>query len=202
VEKYKERKHERYLTEREYLKVGAALRFSSLAPGIKTALELLLLTGARPCEIASLEWAFVDLPGRALHLPDSKTGKKTIHLSDDAVQVLTNWPRHVASPYVFPGTGRRQVGTHLHPHTLTHAWMKIRKQTGLTGVRLYDACRHSFASIAASEHGLSLPQIGAQLGHTQASTTQRYAHLIRTVQQEHAAKVQGTIAARLKGRLA
>ncbi len=43
-------------------------------------------------------------------------------------------------------------------------------------VRLHDL-RHTYASILASS-GLSLPIIGALLGHTQAATTQRYAHLM------------------------
>jgi site-specific recombinase XerD len=42
-------------------------------------------------------------------------------------------------------------------------------------VRVHDL-RHSYASILASA-GLSLPVIGALLGHTQPGTTQRYAHL-------------------------
>jgi integrase len=42
-------------------------------------------------------------------------------------------------------------------------------------VRVNDL-RHTYASILAS-HGLSLPIIGALLGHTQAQTTTRYAHL-------------------------
>jgi len=43
-------------------------------------------------------------------------------------------------------------------------------------VRIHDL-RHSYASILASA-GLSLPIIGRLLGHTQAATTQRYAHLM------------------------
>jgi site-specific recombinase XerD len=42
-------------------------------------------------------------------------------------------------------------------------------------VRVHDL-RHSYASILASA-GLSLPVIGALLGHTQPGTTARYAHL-------------------------
>lgn len=46
---------------------------------------------------------------------------------------------------------------------------------GMTDVRIHDL-RHSFASMGASG-GLSLPMIGKLLGHTQAATTERYAHL-------------------------
>lgn len=46
---------------------------------------------------------------------------------------------------------------------------------GLTDVHLHDL-RHTYASILASA-GMSLPIIGRLLGHTQAATTARYAHL-------------------------
>ena len=42
-------------------------------------------------------------------------------------------------------------------------------------MRLHDL-RHTYASILASA-GMSLPIIGSLLGHTQAATTHRYAHL-------------------------
>lgn len=42
-------------------------------------------------------------------------------------------------------------------------------------MRLHDL-RHSFASVGAGA-GMGLPVIGKLLGHSQASTTQRYAHL-------------------------
>ena len=41
---------------------------------------------------------------------------------------------------------------------------------------LYDAARHSFASLAVSG-GASLYLVGGLLGHRKATTTQRYAHL-------------------------
>ena len=58
---------------------------------------------------------------------------------------------------------------------LQKTWRRIRKIAGLDDVRLHDL-RHSYASIAASG-GLSLPMIGKLLGHSQAATTHRYAHL-------------------------
>jgi len=42
-------------------------------------------------------------------------------------------------------------------------------------VRIHDL-RHSYASMLAG-HGMSLPIIGALLGHKHATTTARYAHL-------------------------
>jgi integrase len=54
-------------------------------------------------------------------------------------------------------------------------WRSIRKGAGLEGIRLHDL-RHSFASVGAIG-GLSLPIIGALLGHKHAMTTARYAHL-------------------------
>jgi len=58
---------------------------------------------------------------------------------------------------------------------LYKSWEKVRQSLNLQGVRLHDL-RHSFASFAAAR-GASLYVIGKALGHTQASTTQRYAHL-------------------------
>ncbi len=58
---------------------------------------------------------------------------------------------------------------------LRKPWARIRTKAGLDDLRLHDL-RHSFASVGAGL-GVSLPIIGKMLGHTQAATTQRYAHL-------------------------
>ena len=59
---------------------------------------------------------------------------------------------------------------------LKAAWKALCKSARISSLRIHDL-RHSFASQAASM-GLSLPIIGALLGHTQPSTTHRYSHLI------------------------
>jgi site-specific recombinase XerD len=51
----------------------------------------------------------------------------------------------------------------------------VRVQAGLADLRLHDL-RHSFASFAVAD-GASLSLIGKALGHSQISTTERYAHL-------------------------
>ena len=55
------------------------------------------------------------------------------------------------------------------------AWAVLCKAAKIEGVRIHDL-RHTYASVLASA-GLSLPVIGALLGHTQPGTTARYAHL-------------------------
>lgn len=76
---------------------------------------------------------------------------------------------------------------------LGKAWRAIRKAAGLEDVRIHDL-RHAFASVAAAS-GMGLPIIGKMLGHTQAQTTQRYAHLAADPVKAAAAVVAGAIAA-------
>jgi len=60
----------------------------------------------------------------------------------------------------------------VNPHK---PWVRLCRQAKLEGVRLHDL-RHTYASMGATL-GLSLPILGKLLGHQQAATTQRYAHL-------------------------
>jgi integrase len=108
-----------------------------------------------------------------LRLPDSKTGAKTIHLNAPALAVVERLPRMEGCPYVLPGRGKNGEPTALT--NLYHWWYAVRDYADLKDVRIHDL-RHSFASIAVAG-GLALPVIGGLLGHTQAATTQRYAHL-------------------------
>jgi integrase len=57
--------------------------------------------------------------------------------------------------------------------------------------------RHSFASIGAGA-SLGLPIIGKLLGHTQASTTARYAHLDADPMRRAANAIGATIAAAME----
>ncbi len=68
---------------------------------------------------------------------------------------------------------------------------------GLMDARPYDL-RHTFASVGAGG-GLSLAIIGRLLGHTQARTTQRYAHLADNPLKEATDKIGSVIAGAGKG---
>ena len=74
-------------------------------------------------------------------------------------------------------------------------WREVREAAGLEDFRMHDL-RHSFASFGAA-NGLSLPIIGALLGHKNTSTTQRYAHLTDIAARQAANDVSDMVAAAL-----
>lgn len=197
VEKYQETGVERLLSSAELERLGAVMRLAE-TDGIpweidttkKTkhlrkenrvtiidrhaaaALRLLIFTGARLREILHLDWKHVDLERGLLLLPDSKTGKKTIVLNAPAMEVLANLPR--IGRYVIAGESAGTEGEKPR-FDLKRPWYAVRRHAGLEDVRVHDL-RHNFASLGVGG-GMGLPIIGKLLGHTQASTTQRYAHL-------------------------
>lgn len=173
VTRNKENKRKRYLKPEEWQRLGRALADAG-AKGVNpyaiAALMLLILTGGRLSEILTLKWDFIDWDNSAIRLPDSKTGAKDIPLNGHAVAVLRALPRMENNAYVIAG----RPGTHFAK--LHQPWNRIKKAANLPDMRVHDL-RHSFASVAVSRVKLGLPMVGGILGHTQASTTARYAHL-------------------------
>ena len=174
IKKYAEEKRERFLSPAEINRVGEVLREMEsegveLASGIAAA-RLLILTGCRLSEIMTLQWEHINFSGKALRLPDSKTGAKIVHLGQPAIQVLEKIERIETNPWVIVGTNPDARLTDLQPF-----WQRVRARAGLKDVRIHDL-RHTFASIAVAS-GQGLPMIGKLLGHTQVQTTARYAHL-------------------------
>jgi integrase len=177
VEKFKEEGRERFLDAEEIGRIATAINAMTaegeIWPDIGNAVKLLLLTGARLTEITNAKWEWVDWKLQILALPDSKTGKKPVYLGATAIELLRQQQatsRDVDSIYIFPG---RSAGKPLH--NLRKPWGRICERAGIQGVRLHDL-RHTAASIAVGQ-GVTLPVIGALLGHSQAQTTLRYAHV-------------------------
>ncbi|WP_292529547.1 site-specific integrase [Methylocystis sp.] len=197
VERFREQSRQRFLTSDEVARLGEALdrvEKNSRIDGYSVqAIKLLLLTGARLREVLHAQWAWVDFERRAIFLPDSKTGQKPLHLSAPAMAILADLPRIEGNPFIFPGMkpGSPKSG-------LFDSWKTIRREAGLEGVRLHDL-RHSFASFGAGA-SLGLPVIGKLLGHTQASTTQRYAHLSDDPLYRAVDAIGATISAALDGK--
>jgi integrase len=194
VKKHPIRKMQRFLSEVEMARLGEALAAeerSSGNPVAVGAIRLLALTGMRRGEVEQLLWRNVDIEHGLLALDDSKTREKCVYLSPPALMLLSRLPR-LDNDLVFPGrlSGRRcrAVGV---------VWERVRKAADLPGVRLHDL-RHSFASTGASA-SFGLPIIGKLLGHTQAATTLRYAHLSADPLRAANDAIGGKIAASMAG---
>ena len=78
---------------------------------------------------------------------------------------------------------------------MPRVWRKLKAMARLKEVRMHDL-RHGFASIAVAD-GSSLYLVGKVLGHSQAATTQRYAHLqldpVRAVADRTSRKLAGAL---------
>jgi integrase len=138
------------------------------------AIMLLLLTGARKSEVVRAPWSEFDLTKGIWAKPSSHTKQKRAHrvpLNPAALELLKAIKNDLPdAEYVFPGRIKGKPRD-----SVEGAWRKIRSAAGLEDVRLHDL-RHTYASLLISD-GVSLPIIGRLLGHTQAQTTMRYAHL-------------------------
>jgi integrase len=161
---------ERFLTHDEVRRLFSALDADENKVAA-CAIKLLLLTGARRNEITYAKWEYVNWERRTLLVPRAKSGRpRSIHLNSAALELLTSISRTEGNLNIFPSpvTGRPSPSLHF-------PWFRIRERAGLFDVRLHDL-RHSFASFLVNQ-GVSLYVVQGLLGHTQARTTQRYAHL-------------------------
>jgi integrase len=166
--RYKSRTCERVLTDDELRRLWAVLDdLQESIPHYVAIIRLIILTGARKSEIVGLQWRYYR--GGHLHLPDSKTGPKTLYLSSFAREVLESVKTRRCK-FVFPGKSRKKP-----IFGLDDIWMMVREEAGLNDVRLHDL-RHTYASIAIRSK-ISLNAIGVLLGHDRADTTARYAHM-------------------------
>lgn len=213
IRAFRENRRERFLNSDELARLGSAIREAEtvgipyeidetkptskhapkpenrrtkIDPYTAAALRLLILTGARLREILHLKWDYVDFERGLLLLPDSKTGRKAIVLNVPALAVLSSLDRK--GQYVILSEQEDKPRADLN-----RPWRTISARAKLQGVRLHDL-RHTHASVGAGA-GLGLPIIGKLLGHTQASTTQRYAHLDADPLQKASNKIAASISA-------
>ena len=110
----------------------------------------------------------LDRDRRSLRLTDSKTGPRVIPLSSQALEALDPLPRGEPEDLMFPGTNG------VSPIAITRPWYRVRAVAGIDRTANLHCLRHTFASWSVMG-GLSLPQVGAVLGHRSAQTTLRYA---------------------------
>jgi integrase len=190
----RERKRRRYLSRDELARLLAALdEFTVTANQLRFAqmIRLLLLTGCRVGEIQRARWDWINLDAGILVIPaaEHKTGgdgeDRVVHLPPAAVEILSQLRQRTNKRWVIAGRGDHPLIAY------SELWARLCKQAGIENLRVHDL-RHNWASTAISA-GLTLAQIGEQLGHRSAQTTHRYAHLIGETAAQNAAKVAALI---------
>jgi integrase len=204
IDRNPETARERFFGAAELAAIGDALAaYDGSAAGSEAyqgsaadCIRLIMLTGCRPSEAILATWDQFDAEAGFWKKPAATTKQRNEHKLAVGAAVLElierrRQRRKDGAQYVFPG---QKPGEPLKQ--LWHVWNFVRSHAGLAETngkipRIYDL-RHTFASVGAGG-GLSLPIIGRLLGHTQARTTQRYAHLADDPVREAAERIGAVI---------
>jgi len=175
ITRYREERRERFLSSAELERLGDALREAEtvgipwtvdgsnpktkhvpkknrrtkVSPFATVALRLLLFTGCRLREILNLRWMEFDRDRGLLLLPDSKTGRKPVILSEAAIALLDSLPR--AGEFVIAGKHPEQAR-----RDLKRPWEAIRQRAGLADMRLHDLRQNAESRKMPSDAGLGL----------------------------------------------
>jgi len=131
---------------------------------------LLLDTGARYGEIAKLRWDQVDLTDRLIKLWRSKVGNESIiFMTSRVVDVLSHRNDLRTNEFVFTN----RLGGHRGSGCI--GIRKAYRRAGIGDCTIH-TLRHTHATRLV-QNGLSIYEVKAVLGHTDITTTMRYAHL-------------------------
>jgi integrase len=168
--------------------------------------HLAIYTGMRRSELLALRWSDIDLllcqlyVTRTLHqlsngeilyrAPKTAKGRRMIALSPSAVLVLRKHREKQALQRAMLGIPltdddlvfSQLDGKPLRPDSITHAWIKLVRRTGLEGIRLHDA-RHSHASLMLKA-GIHPKIVQERLGHASIQITlDTYSHVAPGLQE-------------------
>ena len=193
AKRYRMQPKARFLAAEEMARLNAVLtRDEFYCPQAVAVIRLLMLTGCRFGEIVSLEWDWIR--GKRIHLPDSKSGPRTVWLSSAARAVIDAIPRYSPDcPFLFPARPPTR-----HIDNFEYQWHRIRNEADLPGLRIHDL-RHNWASVAAM-NGVDMVTVAKLLGHALVETTERYTHLSDQTVADAADRVSNRIHAALAGR--
>lgn len=170
-----------------------------------------IYTGMRRSELLALRWSDADLDlaqvsvTRTLHRlrnsgivfrpPKTAKSRRMIALPPTAAIVLREHRQQQEAICTLMGTILQPDslvfcqpdGEPLQPDTVTHAWIKLARRTGLKGIRLHDS-RHTHATIMLKA-GIHPKVVQERLGHSNIQITlDTYSHVAPGLQEAAAAR--------------
>jgi integrase len=203
--------------EMEALSVEECRRFLSVAEEseLYALFALALTTGMRPSEYLALKWSDIDLQrgaasvsrtiqvsGSAWTFDDTKRkrSRRVVKLQSfvlAALQALRKKQRAEGEGNCCPANELifvTESGMPLRQKVVKREFRKLLAKAGIRSVRLYDL-RHTAATLGIAA-GVSVKVISDQLGHASISfTLERYSHVLPSIQDEAAAKVERLLVA-------
>jgi integrase len=198
--------------EMEALTVEECPRFLEVAETSEwfPLLALALTTGMRPSEYLALKWSDIDwqrgtasvcrtiqVAGAACTFDDTKRkrSRRIVKLQNFVLKALQNLREKPSSERKGNCSAARELifvspaGLPLKQRAVKREFQKLLAIAGVRSVRLYDL-RHTAATLGIAA-GVSVKVISDQLGHASISfTLERYSHVLPSIQDEAAAKVE------------
>ncbi|MFD1893367.1 integrase family protein [Ottowia beijingensis] len=135
-------------------------------PVIAAALQVMLLTGARPGEVLAMKWADLNHQWRGITMRDKVEGDRVIPLTPYVAQLLAGLPHRNAWVFSSPGAADGVLSWPAKPHAQACA------VAGIEGLTLH-GLRRSFGSLS---EWLELPAgVVAQIqGHKPSATAEKH----------------------------
>lgn len=197
VKRFPERQRERFYSDDELKRIGAALREAesnnTFSTGCIATIRLLAVTGLRVGEALALTWDEVDLDRSCLRLRDAKAGSRTVPLGDAARVLLLSFNR--VGNYVLAGPDPKEPLSHW---TVRKLWDLLRVNADVQDGRLHDF-RHTTGTYAA-QTGANAFLVRDLLGHKTMAMTGRYVERAIEPMRGTANSVAGRVDAAMAGR--
>lgn len=196
VKRYSETKRERFLTEEELARLGAALtkseREGTVQPAVLNAIWLLAFTGCRLSEVLNLEWEDVDFEVGTLRIRDAKTGDHLHAVGAPTLAFLDQLSENSGSSWV--------VGKRISVWLMEDNWRRLRQRAGLSDCRIHDL-RHTVGTYAG-QTGANAFLIRDKMGHKTLAMTGRYVEKDTNPLRLLSDRVEGRIAGAMRGKSA
>ena len=138
---------------------------NAIEPEMRDYIQLLALTGARRSELCALRWSNLSGDRAYFVLRTSKSGRpRYIYILPAAQEILERMRKDA---------GPEDKLVHVHPDTITHAFVDACKAVGVTGLRLHDL-RRRFA-FKLLDAGFDVVHVQHMMGHESLAMTSAYA---------------------------
>jgi len=173
VERFKvEQKEVRFFSLREIQKI-----LESCSERMYPAYMILFHTGVRKGELLELEWDDVDFERQIIKIGPkdgwSPKGKRPreIPINDELFEVILEQRKKSKGSYVL-----ERNGSNRYDRTLWEDIKKLTRELGIKNANIH-TFRHTFASYLIM-NGVDIVTVKELLGHSEITTTMRYAHLM------------------------